>query len=70
MESNGVHFKVLNPNTSNNIPQMKSNGFQAPFMSGQTAYTLGLSTKSELLPTIDGEYSTFRKIVDAHKKVI
>jgi hypothetical protein len=39
-----VHIKVLNPNMSNDIPQMRSGGFQPPFFFGgsQIPTTLGL----------------------------
>jgi len=49
MEYQGGHFqysgsfKVAHPTTSNNIPQMRSAGYQAPFIAGgnQNAYYLG-----------------------------
>ena len=34
MNSSNYNFKVSNPNCSNNIPQMKSDGFQVPFYFG------------------------------------
>lgn len=39
-------FKVQHPNVSNDIPQMKSGEFQAPFYFGgsQVPHTLGLDT--------------------------
>jgi hypothetical protein len=41
-------FKVSHPNVSNNIPQMRSMGFQPPFIAGgnQVAYNLGIKTNS------------------------
>ena len=39
-----MKWKVGHAHISNNIPQMKSNGFQAPFIAGgnQVAYYLGI----------------------------
>lgn len=41
-------FKVAHPTTSNNIPQMRSTGYQAPFIAGgnQNAYYLGIKSNA------------------------
>jgi len=66
------HFKATHPNASNNIPQMRSGGFQAPFISGgnQVAYYLGLKGNSmtSCQPCGGAEYSTYKKVVRKHRK--
>ena len=46
------HFKVSHPYTSNNIVQMRSAGFQAPFFFGgsQVPHTLGIKGNSNTQP--------------------
>ena len=63
-----THFKVSHPNVSNNIPQMKSSGFQAPFIAGgnQIGYYLGIQSNANTTPEIRGKYSTFKKIIKRH----
>lgn len=61
--------KVLNPDMTNNIVQMRSGGFQAPFIAGgnQVAFYLGMKGNSDTTPV--GPYvSAYEKIVEAHKK--
>jgi hypothetical protein len=43
-----VHWKVGHGNISNDIPQMRSGGFQPPFIAGgnQVAYYLGLKSNA------------------------
>ena len=68
-----VHWKVGNPNSSNNIPQMRSNCFQAPFIAGgnQVAYYLGLrsnATTDKIVTPSLGEYSAYKKVIKTHKR--
>ncbi len=62
--------KVLNPDMNNNIVQMKSGGFQPPFIAGgnQVAFYLGIKGNSDTTPAPTGEYSTFEGIIKEHKK--
>lgn len=66
-----TQFKVSHPNTSNNIPPMKSGGFQAPFIAGgnQTAYYLGIKGNNNTEPQAcsQGCYSTYKKVIKKHK---
>ena len=61
--------KVLNADMPNNIIQMKSGGFQAPFIAGgnQTAFYLGMKGNSGSTPQ-QPYISAYEKIVEAHKK--
>lgn len=63
--------KVLNPNLTNNIPQMRSGEFQPRFIAGgnQTAYYLGLKGNNITaeIPKTD-TYSTYEKIIKKHTK--
>jgi len=69
----GYHFKVGNPNTSNNIPQMRSAGYQAPFRAGgnQVPYYLGVRGNMNTEPTCCGSgiYSTFKKVIKKHRQI-
>ena len=59
------HWKISNPNVTNNIPQMKSAGFQAPFIAGgnQTAYYLGGRANNNTQPEpARREYSAYKII--------
>lgn len=61
--------KVLNPNMSNNIPQMKSGDFQPPFIAGgnQTAYYLGIKGNNQTSEVPQSShYSTFIKVIKKH----
>lgn len=68
----GFHYKVQHPFVSNNIIQMRSGGFQAPFIAGgnQVAYYLGIkgNTNTEPMPIRGGEYSTYKQIIKKHRK--
>ena len=63
--------KVLHPNLSNNIPQMKSGEFQPRFIAGgnQVAYYLGLrgNNITAEIPKV-AEYSTYERIIKKHTK--
>jgi len=67
-----THFKVSHPYTSNNIPPMKSGGFQPPFIAGgnQVAYYLGIrgNSNTEPEPCSAGCYSTYKKVIKKHRK--
>jgi hypothetical protein len=62
--------KVLHENMSNNIIQMRSGGFQPPFIAGgnQVAFYLGIKGNSGTTPMPTGEYSTFERIIKEHKQ--
>jgi hypothetical protein len=67
-----THFKVSHPHISNNIPPMRSNGFQPPFIAGgnQVAYYLGIKGNNitEPEPCGEGCYSTYKKVIKKHRK--
>ena len=60
-------WKVENPHISNNITQMKSGGFQPPFVAGgnQAAYYLGMNgnTNTNPGPVKEGEFSAYKKVL-------
>ena len=64
--------KILNPNLSNNIHQMKSGEYQPRFIAGgnQTAYYLGLrgNNITAINPCSGGCYSSYEKIIKKHTK--
>ena len=68
----GYSWKVGHQYASNNIPQMKSNSLQAPFIAGgnQTAYYLGLSSnaQTEGQPCTEGCYSQYEKTIKKHMR--
>lgn len=61
------HFKVSHPNLSNDIPQMRSGGFQPPFIAGgnQVAYYLGIkgNTNTQPEPQSVGSASATKRII-------
>jgi hypothetical protein len=61
--------KVLNPDMTNNIIQMRSGGFQPPFIAGgnQTAFYLGMKGNSDTTPQ-QPYVSAYEMIVESHKK--
>ena len=65
------HWKVGQPNVSNNIVQMRSGGFQPPFIAGgnQTAYYLGLKSNAEtsLVPH-EPIYSATERLIKEHAR--
>ena len=67
-----LKWKVSNPRHPNNIVQMRSNGFQAPFFPGgsQVPSALGIkgnsTTSTNSLPTT--VYSTAEKMMKKNKK--
>jgi hypothetical protein len=69
----GVYqFKVNHPYASNNMPQMRSGGFQSPFISGgnQVAYYLGVKGNTDTQPeSCGGCYSATEKILKHKKKI-
>jgi hypothetical protein len=67
----GGHYKVGHPYMTNNIPQMRSKGFQAPFYAGAMAtipYYLGMEANHSIEHRITRDYlSPTQRIVLAHK---
>jgi hypothetical protein len=67
-----MQWKVGHKNAPNNIPQMQSACFQAPFIAGgnQVAYYLGLKGNTDTQPTAcpGGCYSTYIKVKHAHRR--
>ena len=67
------HFKVVHPNLSNNISQMRSNDLQPPFIAGgnQVAYNLGLRgnniTSTNQMPPHATEYSATQRILASRR---
>lgn len=69
-EKNGdfgiTHWKTSHPYASNNIPPMRSGGFQAPFIAGgnQVAYYLGIQGNTNTTPEAcsQGRYSAYQKV--------
>ena len=63
--------KALNPNLSNNIPQMRSGELQPRFIAGgnQTAYYLGLrgNNMTAEIPC-DNCYSSYERIIKKQSK--
>jgi hypothetical protein len=63
-------WKVGHEHISNNIPQMRSAGFQAPFISGgnQVAYYLGSKGNTSTQPQSCslGRYSSYKKVIKKH----
>ena len=63
-------WKVGHEHVSNNIPQMRSAGFQAPFIAGgnQVAYYLGVKGNTNTQPQCcsSGRYSTYKKVIKKH----
>lgn len=61
--------KVSQPNMSNNIPQMRSNDLQPPFISGgnQVGYYLGIkgNNQTSQVPQ-SSHYSTYEKLINKH----
>jgi hypothetical protein len=69
----GVYkWKVEHPNIYNDIPQMRSGGFQPPFIAGgnQTAYYLGMrgNNNTEPEPVKEEVYSAYIKVIKKHAK--
>ena len=67
------HYKVLHPDSRNNITQMKSREFQPPFIAGgnQVAYNLGIkgnnTTSTNQLPPHSLEWSTTQRILASRR---
>jgi hypothetical protein len=65
------HYKVGHPYMTNNIVQMRSKGFQAPFYAGAMAsipYYLGMEANHSIEHRITRDYLTpTQRIVLAHK---
>jgi hypothetical protein len=66
-----THFKVSHPYTSNNIVQMRSAGFQAPFYAGGRAnipYYLGLEDNNSIEKrSIKSILTNVQKVILEHK---
>jgi hypothetical protein len=69
-----THWKVQHPHAPNDIAQMRSGGFQAPFYAGgnQVAYYLGLKSNAVTSISVnpsdsDYLYSATERIIKEHK---
>jgi len=64
-------WKVGHPHISNDIPQMRSGGFQPPFIAGgnQVAYYLGIKSNAITATTpCSSCISHYEKVVKKHKR--
>ena len=70
-QSQSAHYKVGHPEMSNNIVQMRSKGFQAPFYAGAMSsipYYLGMEHNHSIEHRITRDYlSPTQRIILAHK---